>query len=103
MSSKVGEVGLGADIDEEADVPDHGWRLRLFNDQDFDVVDGHGRGGAVNIDPQGVPVVRANVGAGFVAAVGILLAEPVELPVGVGEVLNSALVPGMRRVGLSSV
>ena len=45
----------------------------------------------------------ANVCARFKAPVREFLAQPIELPIWVGEVLDGALVPRARRVGLPPV
>jgi hypothetical protein len=100
---EVGEVGLAADVDEQTDGTGSGCRHGLGHAQRLGPVDQDVEVGVVDVDLQVGPFVRADVGACFLAAVGIHLSEPVERPVGVGEVLDRALVSGVGWVGLASI
>lgn len=69
-----------------------------FDGQDGDGVDGDEAVSVVDVETEVDPLVGADVRGGFVASVGVGVAESVEGPVGVGEVLDGA--PVSRGWGL---
>ena len=95
---EVGEEGFAADVDEQADGAGHGCNLGFAQCQGFGSIDGRGQPRVVDVELERDPFVGADVRARFVVPVRVLLAQPVELPVGVGEVLNGALVTWAGRI-----
>jgi hypothetical protein len=94
---EVGEEGFAADVDEQADSAGDGCGLGFVQCQGFGSIDGRGQPGVVDVERERDPFVGADVCARLVVP-RVLLAQPVELPVGVGEVLDGALVTRAGRV-----
>jgi hypothetical protein len=91
---EVGEEGLTADVDKEADSPGAGARLGFDDLQHLDAVHRRGERSVADVDLEVGPFVVPDVGRRFIAAVRILSSQPVEWPVGIGEVLDR---PSRRR------
>lgn len=84
-------------------LPGARWCLGFCDHQGLGAVDRYVCPGSEDVGPHMDPLIGADIGAGFVAAVRVVFPESRIPPAGVGEVLNCPRVPRPGRVGLPPV
>jgi hypothetical protein len=78
--------GLATDVDEQADGTGRRGNLSLGDPQRCCAVDHDFNSGFRDVDLELDPLIGADIGGRFVAAVRVLASQPIEWPVGIREV-----------------
>ena len=91
-NAQIGEVPLGAAAHPETNATGFGCGFGIRQRKFLLAVDRHSDARVVDVEFERDPFVVGNVRPRLVASVRILLAQPVEFPVRIGEVLDRAVV-----------
>jgi len=101
--AQVGKVRLGTAAHPETNGTGLGCGFGFRQREFLLAVGRHSDPRVVDVELERDPFVVGNIGAGLVALVRILLAQPAEFPVRIGEVLDRALVARGGRIFLTAV